>query len=117
MPSPNNFQFVVIHRVKGFGIVNKAEVDFFFELSFSFTWNSEVIQNLESSISKITADGYCSCASKRLLLLPRKAMTSLGSILKSRDIALPKKLHIVKDMVFAVVMYGCENWTIKKAEC
>ena len=67
--------------------------------------------------SKITADDDCSHEIKRCLFLGRKIMTNLGSILKSKDIVLPKKLHIVKDMVFAVVMYGRESWTIKKAEC
>ena len=67
--------------------------------------------------SKITADGDCSHEIKRHLLLGRKAMTNLDSILKSRDITLPTKVHLVKTMVFPVVMYGCENWTIKKAEC
>ena len=67
--------------------------------------------------SKITADGDCSHEIKRHLLLGRKVMTNLGSILKSRDIALPTKVHLVKAMVFPVVMYGCESWTIEKAEC
>ena len=67
--------------------------------------------------SKITADGDCSHEIKRCLLLERKAMTSIDSILKSRDITLPTKIHLVKAMVFPVVMYGCESWTIKKAEC
>ena len=66
--------------------------------------------------SKITADGDCSHEIKRRLLLGRKAMTNLDSILKSRDITLPTKVHLVKAMVFPVVMYGCESWTIKKAE-
>ena len=66
--------------------------------------------------SKITADGDCSHEIKRHLLLGRKAMTNLNSILKSRDTALLTKVHIVKAMVFPVVMYGCESWTIKKAE-
>ena len=66
--------------------------------------------------SKITADGDCSHEIKRWLLLGSKAMTNLDSILKSRDIILPKKVHLVKAMVFPVVMYGCESWTIKKAE-
>ena len=66
--------------------------------------------------SKITADGDCSHEIKRYLLLGRKAMTNLDSILKSRDITLPTKLHLVKSMVFPVIMYGCEGWTIKKAE-
>ena len=67
--------------------------------------------------SKITTDGDCSLEIKRRLLLGRKAMTNLQSILKSRDITLPTKVHLDKAMVFPVVMYGCESWTIKKAEC
>ena len=67
--------------------------------------------------SKITADSDCSHKIKRCLLLGRKAMTNLDSILKSRDITLPTKVHLVKAMVFPVVLYECENWTIKKAEC
>ena len=66
--------------------------------------------------SKITADGDCSHEIKRRLLLRRKAMTNLDSILKSRDITLPTKVHLVKAMVFPVIMYGCESWIIKKAE-
>ena len=66
--------------------------------------------------SKITADGDCSHAIKRCLLLGRKAMTNLVSILKSRDITLPTKVHLVKAIVFPVVLYGCERWTLKKAE-
>ena len=66
--------------------------------------------------SKITAEGDCSHEIKRRLLLGRKVMTNLDSIFKSRDIALPTKVHLVKAMVFQVVMYGCESWTIKKAE-
>ena len=65
---------------------------------------------------KITAHGDCSHDIKRRLLLGRKAMTNLDSILKSRDITLPKKVHLVKAMVFPVVLYGCESWTVKKAE-
>ena len=67
--------------------------------------------------SKITADGDCSHEIKRHLLLGRKAMMNLDSVLKSRDITLPTKVHLVKAMFFPVVMYGCESWTIKKAEC
>ena len=66
--------------------------------------------------SKITADGDCSHEIKRCLLLGRKVMTNLDSVLKSRDITLPTKVHLVKAMVFAVIMYGCESWTVKKAE-
>ena len=67
--------------------------------------------------SKITADGDCSYEIKRHLPLGRKVMTNLNSILKSRDITLPIKVHLVKAMVFPVVMYGCESWTVKKADC
>ena len=67
--------------------------------------------------SKITADGDCSHEIKRHLLIGRKVMTNLDSILKSRDMTLPTKVHLVKAMVFPVVMYGCESWTIKNAEC
>ena len=73
-------------------------------------------QNLFWGGSKITADGDCSHEIKRRLLLGRKVMTNLRSILKSRDITLPTKVHLVKAMVFPVVMYGCESWTVKKAE-
>ena len=67
--------------------------------------------------SKIPADGDCSHEIKRCLLLGRKVMINLDTILKSRDITLPTKVHLVKAMVFPVVMYGCESWTVKKAEC
>ena len=71
----------------------------------------------ETVETKITADGDCSHEIKRRLLLGRKVMTNLDSIFKSRDITLPPKVHLVKAMVFPVVMYGCESWTVKKAEC
>ena len=67
--------------------------------------------------SKITSYGYCSHEIKRRILLGRKVMTNLDSIFKSRDITLPTKVYLVKAMVFPVVMYGCESWTVKKAEC
>ena len=76
----------------------------------------ETVTNFIFLGSKITADGDCSHEIRRHLLLGRKAMTNLDSILKSRDITLPTKVHLVKVMVFPVVMYGCECWTIKKAE-
>ena len=66
---------------------------------------------------KMTADGDCGCEIKRRLLLGRKVMTNLDSMLKSRDITLPTKVHLVEAMVFPIVMCGCESWTIKKAEC
>ena len=74
----------------------------------------EIVSDFISGGSKITADGDCSHEIKRRLLLGRKAMTNLNSILKSRDITLPTKVHLVKAMVFPVVMYGCESWTIGK---
>ena len=76
----------------------------------------ETVSDLIFLGSKITADGDCSHEIKRRLLLGRKVMTNLDSILKSKDITLPPKVHVVKAMVFPVVMYGCESWTIKKAE-
>ena len=76
----------------------------------------KTVKNLFLGGSKVTADGDCSHEIKRCLLPGRKDMTNLGSILKSRDITLPTKVHLVKAMVFQVVMYGCESWTIKKAE-
>ena len=77
----------------------------------------EILRDFILGGSKITADGDCSHEIKRRLLLGRKVMTNLDSILKSRDITLPTKVHLVKAMVFPVVMYGCKSWTIKKAEC
>ena len=77
----------------------------------------ETVADLILGGSKITADGDCSHEIKRCLLLGRKVMTNLDSILKSRDITLSTKVRLVKAMVFPVVMYGCESWTIKKAEC
>ena len=77
----------------------------------------ETVADLILRGSKITADGDCSHEIKRRLLLGRKVMTNLDSILKSRDITLPTKVHLVKALVFPVVMYGCETWTVKKAEC
>ena len=77
----------------------------------------ETVTNFILGGSKITADGDYSHELKRCLLLGRKVMTNLDSILKSRDITLPTKVHLVKAMVFPVVMYGCESWTVKKAEC
>ena len=155
-------QFIVIHTVKDFGIVNKAEIDVFLELlcflddpadvgnlisgSSAFSKSSvniwkftvhvllkimasgpitsweideETVETVSDFIflgSKIIADGDCSHEIKRRLLLGRKVMTNLDGIFKSRDITLPTKVHLVKAMVFAVVMYGFESWTIKKAE-
>ena len=82
--------------------------------------DEEIVETVADFIlggSKVTADGDYSHEIKRVLLLGRKVMTNLDSILKSRDITLPTKVHLVKAMVFPVVMYGCESWTIKKAEC
>ena len=77
----------------------------------------EIVRDLIFLGSKITADGDCSHEIKRRLLLRRKVMTNLDSIFKSRDITLPTKVFLVKAIVFPVVMYGCESWTTKKAEC
>ena len=86
--------------------------------SWQIEW--ETVETLADFIflgSKITADGDCNHEIERRLLLGRKIMTNLDSILKNRDITLPTKVRLVKVMVFPVVMYGCESWTIKKAEC
>jgi len=86
----------------------------------SWEIDGETVETVSDFIlggSNITADGDCSHEIKRRLLLGRKVMTNLDSIFKSRDIPLPTKIHLVKPMVFAVVMYGCESWTIKKTEC
>ena len=86
----------------------------------SWQINGETVETVADfilGVSKITAHGDCSHEIKRCLLLGRKVMTNLDSIFKSRDITLPTKVHLVKAMVSPVVMYGCENWTIKKTEC
>ena len=77
----------------------------------------ETVSDFIFWVSQITADGDCSHEIKRRLLLGRKVMTNLDSIMKSRDITLPTKVHLVKAMVFLVVMYGCQSWAVKKAEC
>ena len=86
----------------------------------SWETDGETVETVSDFIflgSKITADGDCSHEIKRHLLLGRKVMTNLESLLKSRDITLPTKICLVKAMVFPVVLYGCESWTVKKAEC
>ena len=83
----------------------------------SWEIDGETVSDFILGGSKITADGDCCHEIKRCLLLGRKVMTNLDSILKSRDIDLPTKVRLVKAMVFPVVMYGCESWTVKKAEC
>ena len=86
----------------------------------SWKIDGETVETVSDFIflgSKITADGDCSHEIKRRLLLGRKVMTNLDSIFKNRDITLPTKVHLVKAMVFPVVMYGCESWTVKKTEC
>ena len=86
----------------------------------SWEIDGETVETLSDFIflgSKITADGDCSHEIRRRLLLGRKVMTNLDSVLKSRDITLPTNVHLVKAMVFPVVMYGCESWAMKKAEC
>ena len=83
----------------------------------SWKIDGETVADFIFGGSKITADGECSHEIKRRLFLGRKVMTNLDSIFKSRDITLPTKVHLVKAMVFPVILYGCESWTIKKAEC
>ena len=83
----------------------------------SWQIDGETVADSIFLVSKITADGDCSHEIKRHLLLGRKVMTNLDSLFKSRDITLPTKVRLVKAMVFPVVMYGCESWTIKKADC
>ena len=92
-------------KIMASGLITSCEID------------GETVSDFIFLGSKITADGDCSHEIKRHLLLGRKVMTNLDSILKSRDITLPIKVHLVKAMVFPVVMYGCESWTVKKAEC
>ena len=82
-----------------------------------YTHTVETVSDFILEGSKIMADGDCSHEIKRHLLLERKVMTNLDGILKSRDITLPTEVHLVKAVVFPVVMYGCESWTVKKAEC
>ena len=94
-------------KIMAFGPTTSWEID------------GETVETVSDFIflgSKITADGECSQETKRHLLLGKKVMTNLDSILKSRDITLPTKVRLVKAMVFSVVMYGCESWTVKKAE-
>ena len=94
-------------KIMAFGPITSWEID------------GEIVETLSDLIflgSKITADGDCSPEIKRCLLLGRKVMTNIDSIVKSRDITFPTKICLVKAMVFSVVMYGCESWTVKKAE-
>ena len=95
-------------KIMAFGPITSWEID------------GETVETVSDFIlggSKITADGDCSHEIKRRLLLRRKGMTNLDIIFRSRDITLPTKVHLVKAMVFQMVMYGCESWTVKKAEC
>ena len=142
--SQNFPQLIVIHTVKGFGLVNKAESEeelksFLMKVKVesekvglkikiqktkimvsgpitSWEIDGETVSDFTFLGSKIPADGDCTHEIKRRLFLGRKVMTNLDSILKSRDITLPTKVCLVKTMVFPVLMYGCENWTKKKAE-
>ena len=83
----------------------------------SWQIDGETVADFILGGSKITEDGDCSHEIKKLLLLGRKVMTNLDSVLQSRDVILPTKFHLVKAMIFPVVIYGCESWTVKKAEC
>ena len=99
-------------------IIQKTKI-MTFDLISSLQIDEETVERVSDFIllgSKITADGDCSHEIKRLLLLGRKVMTNLESIFESRDITLPTMVHLVKAMVFPVVMYGCESWTVKKTE-
>ena len=97
-------------KIKASGPITSWQIDGkAMETATGFIWGG--------GTSKITADGGCSHESKRHFLLGRKVTTNLDSMLKSRDISLPTKVHLVKTMVFPVVIYGCESWTVKKAEC
>ena len=109
--SQNFPQFIVIHTIKGFGIVNKAEIDVFLELSCFFDDPADV-GNL---ISGSSAFPKTSLNIREFTV--HVLLTNLDSILKRRDITLPTKVNLVKAMVFLVVMYGCESWTIEKTEC
>ena len=95
-------------KIMSFGLITSWQID---------GETVETVRDFNFGVSKITADGDCPHEIKRLLLLGGKVMTNLDRILKSRDITLPTKVRLVKAMVFPVVMYGCESWTIKKAEC
>ena len=95
-------------KIMASGVITSSEID---------RETVETVSDFISLGSKITADGECSHEIKRCLLLGRKVMTNLDSTFKSRDITLATKVHLVKAMVFPVVMYGCESWTVKKAEC
>ena len=100
------------------GPITSWQIDSLMEIVRDFIFSlMETVRDFILGGSKITADGDYSHEIKRFLLLGRKTMTNLDSILKSRDITLPTKVCLVKAMVFPVVMYGCESWTIKKAEC
>ena len=96
--------------------IQKAKITAFSPIT-SWQIDGETMTDFILGSSKITADGDCSHEIKRRLLLGRKVMTNLDSILKSRDIPLPNKVHLIKAMVCSVMMYGCESWTTKKAEC
>ena len=99
--------------------IHKTKITAFCPIT-SWQIDAEMMETVTGFIflgSKITADGDCSHEIRRCLLLGKKVMINLDSILKSRDITLPTKVHVVKAIVFPIVMYGCESWTIKKAEC
>ena len=105
-------------RVKKFGLKLNIQKMMIMASGPSTSWqvDRETVTDFILGGSKITSDGDCSHEIKRLLLIERKAMSNLDSILKSRDVTLPTKVHLVKAMVFPVVMYGCESWIIKKTE-
>ena len=115
-------QLFLIHTFKGFDVVNKAKLDVFLELTCVFDDPAHVVNLISgsSTFSKSSLNIWefkVHVLLKPVLLLERKTMTNVDSIFKSRDITLPTKVCLVKAFVYPVVMYGCESWTIKKAEC
>ena len=118
----NSLLMKVKHESENVGLKLNIQKTKILESGLITSWqvDGETVETVADFIflgSKITADGDCSYEIRRRLLLGRKVMTNLDSIFKSRDITLPTKVCLVKAMVFPVVMYGCESWTVKKAEC
>ena len=113
---PYDYTVKVRNRLKGLGLIDRVPDELWNEVCDIVQETGIIVSDLILGGSKITADGDCSHEIQRHLLLGRKVMTNLDSIFKSRDITLPTKVRLVKAMVFPVVIYGCESWTVKKAE-